>query len=159
VAAVLRDASTADLDEICALIQELARYERLEDEVTFDREELGDWLFGRTPKARVTIVEPDAQPGTVAGMALWYWTFSTFLGRPGIWLEDLFVRPDFRGIGLGSSLLTSLFERSAGRVEWAVLDWNEPSLAFYRALGAAPVAGWTRYRWTRSNADEVSRRR
>jgi GNAT superfamily N-acetyltransferase len=85
-------------------------------------------------------------------MALWHWTFSTFLGRPGIWLEDLVVRPEHRGAGLGRALLTSLFERSPGRVEWAVLDWNEPAMAFYRSLGAAPVDGWMRYRWTREGA-------
>jgi GNAT superfamily N-acetyltransferase len=82
-------------------------------------------------------------------MALWFRTFSTFLGVPGIWLEDLFVRPAFRGRGLGRALLEDLFERSPGRVEWAVLDWNEPSIAFYRSLGAEPVDGWTRYRWAR----------
>jgi GNAT superfamily N-acetyltransferase len=83
-------------------------------------------------------------------MALWCWSFSTFLGRPGIWLEDLFVRPERRGHGLGRALLEALFERAGdGRVEWAVLDWNAPSIAFYESLGARPVAGWTRYRWVR----------
>jgi GNAT superfamily N-acetyltransferase len=146
---MLRDATPADLDHISALIRELADYERLGHEVTFDRDELGGWLFGPAPRAWVTLAEPDDQPGTVAGMALWYWTFSTFLGRPGIWLEDLMVRPEHRGVGLGTALLTSLFDRSPGRVEWAVLDWNEPSIAFYRSLGALPVDGWIRYRWTR----------
>ncbi len=138
----------ADLDEIAALIRELAEYEGLTDEVTFDLAELGRWLFGPTPRAWVTIAEPDDQPGTVAGMALWHWTFSTFLGQPGIWLEDLVVRPEHRGTGLGQALLTSLFERSPGRVEWAVLDWNAPAIAFYDSLGATPVEGWLRYRWT-----------
>lgn len=145
---MLRDARPADLDEICALISELAAYERLSGEVGFDRDELGAWLFGPRPKAFVTLAAPDDRPATVAGMALWHWTFSTFLGRPGIWLEDLFVRPEHRGAGFGRALLTSLFDRSPGRVEWAVLDWNQPSIAFYRALGAQPVPGWTRYRWT-----------
>ena len=85
---MLRPATPADLDEICALIRELAEYERLGHEVTFEKEELGTSLFGPEPKASVTIAEPDDEPGTVAGMALWYWTFSTFLGRPGIWLEE-----------------------------------------------------------------------
>ena len=147
---MLRDASPDDLDEICALIRELADYERLGHEITFDRDELGGWLFGPTPRAWVTLAEPDDRPGTVAGMALWHWTFSTFLGRPGIWLEDLVVRTEHRGAGLGRALLLSLFDRSPGRVEWAVLDWNEPSIAFYRSLGAEPVAGWTRYRWVHS---------
>ena len=146
---MLRDATPADLDEICALIRELADYERLAHEVSFDRDELGGWLFGPSPRAWVTLAEPDGQPGTVAGLALWFWTFSTFLGQPGIWLEDLVVLPGHRGVGLGRALLTSLFERSPGRVEWAVLDWNEPSIAFYRSLRAEPVPGWTRYRWTR----------
>lgn len=149
---MLRDATSADLEEICALIRELARYERLDDEVTFDRDELGGWLFGPSPRAQVTLAEPDDQPGVVAGMALWYWTFSTFLGRPGIWLEDLFVRPEHRGGGLGRALLTSLFEQSPGRVEWAVLDWNDPAIAFYRSLGADPTSGWTSYRWTADGA-------
>lgn len=145
---MLRDATPDDLDEICALIRELADYERLAEDVTFDREELGGWLFGPTPRAWVTLAEPDDQPGTVAGMALWHWTFSSFLGRPGVWIEDLVVRADHRGAGLGHALLTSLFERSPGRVEWAVLDWNTPSIAWYDSLGARPVPGWTRYRWT-----------
>ena len=146
---MLRDATPADLDEICALIRELADYERLAQEVTFDRDQLGGWLFGPSPRAWVTLAEPDGQPGTVAGLALWFWTFSTFLGQPGIWLEDLVVRPEHRGAGLGRALLESLFERSPGRVEWAVLDWNEPSIAFYESLGARPLAGWTTYRWAR----------
>ena len=149
---MLRDATPADLDQICALIRDLADYERLASEVAFDREQLGGWLFGPTPRAMVTIAEPDDRPGTVGGMALWHWTFSTFLGRPGIWVEDLVVRQEHRGRGLGRALLTSLFERSPGRVEWAVLDWNEPAIAFYESLGARPVPGWLRYRWTADGA-------
>ena len=149
---MLRDATPADLDQICALIRDLAEYERLGAEVGFDRDQLGGWLFGPTPRAMVTIAEPDDLPGTVAGMALWHWTFSTFLGRPGIWVEDLVVRYEHRGRGLGRALLTSLFERSPGRVEWAVLDWNEPAIAFYESLGARPVPGWLRYRWTADGA-------
>ena len=80
-------------------------------------------------------------------MALWFPTFSTFLGRPGIWLEDLFVRPAHRGDGYGKALLTTLMAMSPGRVEWTVLDWNQPSIDFYHSLGAEPVDGWTRYRW------------
>lgn len=154
---MLRDATPGDIDEICALIRELAAYEQLTDEVAFERDELAGWLFGPSPRAWVTLAEPDDQPGTVAGMALWHWTFSTFLGRPGIWLEDLIVRAEHRGRGLGTSLLTSLFERSPGRVEWAVLDWNEPSIAFYRSVGAVPVAGWTRYRWTQAGEETRGR--
>ena len=142
----IRAATPADLDEICALVVELAEYERLAHEVELDRDVMGEHLFGPDPAASVLIAEAD--DGSVAGMALWYRTFSTFLGRPGIWLEDLFVRPEHRGAGHGKALLQALFDRAdGGRVEWSVLDWNEPSIRFYDSLGARPVAGWTRYRW------------
>jgi GNAT superfamily N-acetyltransferase len=97
----------------------------------------------------VVLAEPTDPPGPAVGLAVWFPTYSTFLGRPGIWLEDLFVRPGSRGAGVGTALLHHLFERAGGgRVEWSVLDWNEPSIAFYRRQGAQPVPGWTRYRWT-----------
>ena len=142
----IRDARPDDLDEICALIRELAIYEKLEHEVVLDVATVAGHLFGTDPVAHVVMAETD--DGTVAGFALWYRTFSTFLGRPGIWLEDLFVRPEHRGAGFGRALLDALRSRTDGRVEWAVLDWNEPSIAFYQRLGARPVEGWTRYRWT-----------
>ena len=143
----VRAATVDDLDEICALIRELAEYEELSHEVVFDVDIVREHLFGPSPAASVLIAcAPD---GSVAGMALWFRTFSTFLGRPGIWLEDLFVRPAFRGQGLGLALLQSLRALVPdGRLEWAVLDWNEPSIRFYESLGARPVEGWTRYRWT-----------
>jgi GNAT superfamily N-acetyltransferase len=141
----IRTATPDDLGEICALIRELADYEHLADEVVFDEAVLGEHVFGTNPVARVLIAETDT--GEVAGMALWYPTFSTFLGRPGIWLEDLFVRPEHRGRGHGLALLQELRSMTDDRVEWAVLDWNEPSIRFYDALGARPVEGWTRYRW------------
>jgi len=141
----IRDATIADLDEICAMIRELADYERAADEVAFDRDELGDHLFGPSPAAHVLIATtPD---GTVAGMALWFATFSTWVGRPGVWLEDLFVRPEHRGSGLGRALLEAVRALTDDRVEWNVLDWNEPAIGFYRSIGAQPVEGWTRYRW------------
>ena len=140
---VVRTAQPDDLAEICALIRELAEYEDLADEVVLDEAEVGRWIFGERV-ASVLIAATD--DGAVAGMALWFPTFSTFLGRPGIWLEDLFVRPELRGRGFGLALLQELQSMTDGRVEWAVLDWNEPSIRFYEALGARPVEGWTRYR-------------
>jgi GNAT superfamily N-acetyltransferase len=145
----IRDAEPADVPTIAALIRALAAYEHLEHEVVLDdREldrELGRWLFGAEPAARVLLACDD--DGTVAGMALWFTTFSTFLGRPGIWLEDLFVLPERRGRGHGLALLQDLRSRTTGRVEWAVLDWNRPAIEFYQRLGARPVEGWARYRW------------
>ncbi|MDQ1394886.1 MAG: hypothetical protein QOG64_145 [Acidimicrobiaceae bacterium] len=141
----IRDAAAADLDDICDLIRDLAEYEQLGHEVEFDRDELDRNLFGDEPVARVLIAE--SADGAVAGFALWFSTFSTFLGRPGIWLEDLFVRPEFRGQGFGLGLLQHLRTLTEDRIEWNVLDWNEPSIRFYQAIGAEPVAGWTRYRW------------
>lgn len=141
----IRAATEADLDTVCELIRALADYERLAHEVVFDTEEVGRHLFGSSPAASVLLAE--TPEGEVAGFALYYPTFSTFLGQPGIWLEDLFVRPEHRGHGHGLALLQALRDRTDGRLEWAVLDWNEPSIAFYEALGAEPVAGWTRYRW------------
>ena len=141
----VRDAVPGDLTEIMALIHELADYERAADEVAFDPAELERHLFGPSASAHVLMAE--AADGSVAGMALWFPTFSTWLGRPGIWLEDLFVRPAHRGQGLGRALLEGVRARTQGRVEWAVLDWNEPAIGFYRSLGAEPVEGWTRYRW------------
>jgi GNAT superfamily N-acetyltransferase len=145
-AMTIRPATSDDLDEIAALIRELAVYERLEHEIEWDDPAvLAAHLFGPTPAAHVTIAETPA--GEVAGFALWFTTFSTWVGVPGIWLEDLFVRPAHRGHGYGRGLLVGLLEASPGRVEWNVLDWNEPSIAFYRSLGAEPVDGWTRFRW------------
>jgi len=141
----IRDAIPSDLATIAALIRALAEYEDLTHEVVFDEEELGRWLFGPEPAAAVLLATDG--DGEVMGMALYHATFSTFLGRPGIWLEDLFVRPEVRGRGHGKALLDALMQRTTGRLEWAVLDWNQPSIDFYRSLGARPVEGWTRYRW------------
>ena len=147
----IRSATVDDARQIAALIKELAEYERLSHEVEFDDDELTRWLFGPHPAASVVLATDD--DGGVAGFALWFPTFSTFLGQPGIWLEDLFVRPAFRGRGYGRALLEHLFALAdGGRVEWAVLDWNTSAIDFYDSLGAAPVEGWTRYRWTRPNS-------
>ena len=143
----VRDARPDDLDEICNLIDELAAYEHLEAEVVYDREEVGARLFGQDPPAHVLLAVTDGDD--VVGMALWFRTYSTFLGKEGIWLEDLFVRPAQRGRGYGLALLTRLRELTTGRLEWAVLDWNTSAVEFYQRLGARPVDGWTRYRWLR----------
>lgn len=141
----IRTATIEDSDEIVALIVELAEYEELAHDVEATSDLVRTNLFGEDPAAHVLLIEtPDGQ---VAGMALWFTSFSTFLGRPGIWLEDLFVRPTYRGRGYGRALLDQLRSMTTGRVEWMVLDWNEPAKGFYDTLGAHPVDGWTRYRW------------
>ena len=140
----IRTAEADDLDEILALVRELADYEHLADDVAFDRVEFARNLFGDEPVASVLLAEVE---GRVAGMALWFPTFSTFLGKAGIWLEDLFVRPEFRADGVGGALLHQLRSLTDGRVEWSVLDWNEPAIGFYLGIGARPLDGWTTYRW------------
>ena len=142
----LRPATIDDLDEIIALINDLAAYERAPEEVVLDRGVLASHLFGDDPAAQVVLAVDD-DSAEVAGFALYFRTFSTWLGRPGLWLEDLFVRPEHRGKGFGLALLQHLRTLTDGRIEWAVLDWNTPSIEFYDALGASPVPGWTRYRW------------
>ena len=141
----IRDATADDLPEIVAMIRELASYEEAADEVTLDEAEVAEHLFGPSPVASVLLAE--TADGVTAGFALTYPTFSTWLGKPGLWLEDLFVRPEHRKHGFGLALLQALRTRTDGRVGWAVLDWNQPSIDFYEALGARPVDGWTRYRW------------
>ena len=141
----VRPALPSDLAEIDALIRELAVYERMEADVVFAPAQLHDALFGPDPVAHVLVAEAD--DGTVAGMALWFPTYSTFLGRRGIWLEDLFVRPAHRRRGHGRALLAELRSMTDGRVEWDVLDWNTSAQEFYDELGAGAVTGWVRYRW------------
>lgn len=128
------------------MIRGLAAFERMSDHVRFDPARMRDHLFGAEPAASVAIAEVD---GAVAGMALWFRTFSTFLGEPGIWLEDLYVRPDHRQGGVGAALLRHLRGLTAGRVEWSVLDWNRAAIEFYEHLGAvADTGGWIQYRWS-----------
>jgi GNAT superfamily N-acetyltransferase len=140
----IRPAVPADLPLIAALIRDLAEYERLAHEVRFDEAVLGEHLFGERPMAEVVIGEAD---GAAQGFALFFHNFSTFEGKPGIYLEDLFVRPEARGAGLGKALLAHLaglaVERGYARLEWSVLDWNEPAIGFYRSLGAKPMDDWT----------------
>jgi GNAT superfamily N-acetyltransferase len=144
VTLAIRPATPADLPLIAALIRALAEYEKLADEVRFDEATLGTKLFGPRPYAEVLIGEVDSEP---RGFALFFHNFSTFEGRPGIYLEDLFVMPEARGVGLGKALLVELarlaVERDCARLEWWVLDWNEPSIGFYKSLGARPMDEWT----------------
>ena len=140
----IRPAAAGDLDLIIGFIRALADYERLADEVRLDRVVLGAHLFGPAPKAEVLIAE---SRGAAVGFALFFHSFSTFEGRPGIYLEDLFVAPEARGTGAGKALLSALaalaLTRGCARLEWSVLNWNEPAIAFYRALGANSMEGWT----------------
>jgi GNAT superfamily N-acetyltransferase len=142
-----RKAKPEDFDLVADFIRKLADYERLLHEVRFDPETLRRHLFGERPAAEVLIGEID---GKAAGFALFFQTFSTFEGKPGIYLEDLFVEPQARGSGLGRALLRRLaelvVERGGARLEWSVLDWNELGKGFYRMIGAAPVEGWERWR-------------
>lgn len=146
----LRRAVGSDLDTIIELIHALADYEREPDAVVLEREELRQHLFGPRPYAEVILAETDA--GESAGFALFFHNFSTWKGKPGIYLEDLFVRPELRGAGYGKALLVELarlaVERGCARLEWSVLDWNEPSIQFYKALGAQPMDEWTVFRVT-----------
>lgn len=140
----IRSATPADLSLIAQFIRDLADYEKLAHEVRFDEAKLGDRLFGERPYAEVVIGELDGVP---QGFALFFHNFSTFEGRPGIYLEDLFVRPAARGSGLGKALLVHLArlctERDCARLEWSVLDWNAPSIGFYKSLGARMMDEWT----------------
>jgi GNAT superfamily N-acetyltransferase len=143
----VRDANPTDLDQIGTMIRELADFEESADEVLFASADLERHLFGPDPAAHVLIATV-GPPGreVIAGMALWFRTFSTWVGRPGVWLEDLYVRPEHRRLGLASELLAGLAARTDGRVEWQVLDWNRGAVDFYERIGATPVAGWIRYR-------------
>lgn len=144
MALAIRAATPGDLPLIAELIRALAEYEKLAHEVRFDERVLGEKLFGARPYAEVLIGEVDGAP---MGFALFFHNFSTFEGRPGIYLEDLFVRPEARGVGLGQALLAALarlaVERDCARLEWSVLDWNAPSIGFYKSLGARPLDDWT----------------
>ena len=143
----LRPAETRDVGIILGFIKELADYERLSHEVVATEAMLQRHLFGERPVAESIIAEYNGAP---AGFALFFYSFSTFLGKPGLYLEDLYVSPELRGNGIGKALLRHLaalaLERDCGRVEWAVLDWNDPAIQFYQGIGAAPLAEWNTYR-------------
>jgi GNAT superfamily N-acetyltransferase len=154
---VIRPATVADVPIILELIRELATYERAPTEVTATEEELVDVLFGPRPAAEVLLAFEEQTP---VGFAVFFHNFSTWLGRPGLYLEDLFVRPEQRGKGYGRALLVHLakiaHERGCGRMEWAVLDWNEPAIQFYKKLGAAPLDEWTVFRLTRDGIAKLA---
>lgn len=145
----IRSAAPADVPLIRELIEGLATYEKLRHECIASDELLHSALFGERPYAEVAIAELD---GNAAGFALFFYNFSTFLARPGIYLEDLFVQPAFRGHGVGKALLQRLaalaVERQCGRLEWSVLDWNVDAIGFYESVGARPQDEWTVYRVT-----------
>jgi GNAT superfamily N-acetyltransferase len=146
----IRPARVEDVPIILELIRDLATYERAPHEVTATEEQLVDVLFGERPAAEVLLGFEGDLP---VGFAVFFHNFSTWLGRPGLYLEDLFIKPEKRGKGYGRALLVELAkiarDRGCGRMEWAVLDWNEPAIKFYRALGAKPMDEWTVFRLTR----------
>ena len=146
---VIRPASPGDVLQILGFIRELAAYEKLEHQVVATEALIAEHLFGPQPAAEVVIAELDTVP---VGFALFFRNFSTFLGRPGLFLEDLYVQPQARGRGVGRALLVHLaglaVSRGAGRLDWNVLDWNEPAIAFYRKLGATVLPDWRTCRLT-----------
>jgi GNAT superfamily N-acetyltransferase len=154
----IRPAGVADVPIILKLIRDLATYERAPNEVTATEEQLVDVLFGKKPAAEVLLA---FEKDTPVGFAVFFHNFSTWLGRPGLYLEDLFVKPEKRGKGYGRALLVDLakiaYERGCGRMEWAVLDWNEPAIKFYHSLGAKPMDEWTVFRLQRDGIAELAK--
>ena len=155
----IRPATEGDVPLILSFIRELAAYEKLAHEVVATEEDLGRTLFGERPYAEGLIALWGEEP---AGFALFFHNYSTFLSKPGIYLEDLYVRPAFRGKGIGQALLARLaqltVERDCGRLEWWVLDWNERAIRFYRKLGAAAMSNWTVFRLTGDALVDLARR-
>jgi GNAT superfamily N-acetyltransferase len=151
----IEKATVHDVPLILQFIRELAEYEKLLDRVTTTEELLRETLFGTRPAAEVLLAYETDEP---VGFAIYFFNYSTFMGRPGLYLEDLFVRPSVRGQGFGRALLAHLaqiaIERNCGRMEWAVLDWNEPAIGFYKRLGAVPMDDWTVFRvWDKALTD------
>lgn len=155
----VRPAAEADLPLILHFIESLAVYEKLRDQCVATEEKLRATLFGPRPAAEVLIATIDDVP---LGFALFFHNYSTFLAQPGIFLEDLFVKPEARGKGVGFALLSALaniaIERNCGRLEWAVLDWNELAISFYKRIGAVPMDEWTTFRLTGTALQELANR-
>jgi GNAT superfamily N-acetyltransferase len=154
----IRSARVGDVPVILKLIRDLATYERAPNEVAATEEQLVDVLFGEKPAAEVLLAFENETP---IGFAVFFHNFSTWLGRPGLYLEDLFVKPEKRGKGYGRALLMHLakiaHDRGCGRMEWAVLNWNEPAIKFYHALGAKPMDEWTVFRLTRDGITRLAK--
>ena len=153
----IRPAHVDDVPIILELIRDLATYERAPEEVVATKEQLIDVLFGERPVAEVLLAFESESP---VGFAVYFYNFSTWLGRAGLYLEDLFVKPEKRGKGYGRALLVELAriarDRGCGRMEWAVLNWNEPAIKFYRTLGAKPMDEWTVFRLTRAEIAKLA---
>lgn len=145
----IRSATENDVPVIFALIKKLAEFEKLADQIKTSEAELRNTLFGKDKFVEILLAEYD---NIIVGQALFFKNFSTFLGKPGIYLEDLYVKPDMRGKGIGKALLDKIIsiakERNYGRVEWSVLDWNEPAIDFYKKIGAKPLDDWNIFRLT-----------
>ena len=143
----IRPARPADAEILVNLVHELAVYERLESQAEATADDFRRWLFGPQRAAEAALAEVDGKP---VGFAIWFSTFSTFRGQPGLYLEDVFVCPEYRGRGIGRALLATVarlaVDRGCGRLEWSVLDWNVPSIAFYKGHGARPMDDWTVFR-------------
>jgi GNAT superfamily N-acetyltransferase len=154
---LIRPATVQDVPTILTLIRDLAEYERAPNDVVATEAQLREVLFGPKPAAEVLLA---LEEGEAVGFSVYFYNFSTWLGRPGLYLEDLFVRPTERGRGYGRALLERLAaiaqERGCGRMEWAVLDWNEPAIQFYKKLGATPMTEWTVFRLTQDGIAKLA---
>ena len=156
--AMIRPANPDDCGTILSLIRELAVYEKMEAEVVATSELIRDSLFGDRPDAECLLAEVE---NNIVGFALYFFNYSTFLGRRGLYLEDLFVQPEFRKQGIGKALFKKVaevaVERNCGRMEWSVLDWNEPSIEFYKSMGAVAMEEWTVYRLTGERLKSINK--
>ena len=153
-----RKATREDISLILQFVRALAEYEKMGDQVVADEDVMADWLFNKKTAEVIFAMEGEKE----VGFALFFHNFSTFLGKSGIYLEDLFVLPEYRGRGYGKALLTELariaVDRGCGRLEWWCLDWNKPSIDFYRSMGAQPMDEWTVYRITGDTLETLGRR-